>query len=86
MSKRNLFVRHSRVKFRLCDDPNCKCGGKFVPGEEGTVRSALGRLIKIELPPYEGVMTRFVHVRKEVATAHLERLDLPVKKAVPATK
>lgn len=74
---KNPFPKGSRVRLRFCAAQDCNCHGKYINHEEGIVRSALGRLLRVELAPYEGLMAREAYFRKYTAAGHLERLDKP---------
>lgn len=84
---RNKFPRRSLVKLLMCDDPACQCASKYTVGENGVVVSALGKHIVVKCSePYQGLMARVIHVRKESAARHLERIDGRTKEATDVAR
>lgn len=70
---KNSFPRRSRVKFHICEDPECRCGGLAIDGAEGIVISARGKCIHVDFET-TNVMVVGLHFKKATAKNHLERL------------
>lgn len=73
MAKRNPFGLLKQVKFRHCDDPDCRCL-LLTDGITGTTIKKVGKTVIVRFGDrYEGLMEWETGFRLETIEKHLEK-------------